>query len=137
MYEFIKENWISLIALIISIIGFFKDNVKEIISHRKTKKENKSAKLTVSYLNQKLIISNKGKANAKNIKIFIDDTEIQNSHNFGVFARQMDFSLLTPNNSFAIKSFFSLNDKKLNFKVRVIWEDDNSKNNESEDVINI
>lgn len=137
MYEFIKENWISLIALIISIIGFFKDNIKEIISHSKTKKENKSAKLTVSYLNQKLIISNKGKANAKNIKIFIDDTEIQNSHNFGVFARKMDFSLLTPNNSFAIKSFFSLNDKKLNFKVRVIWEDENSKNNESEDVINI
>ena len=41
MWDFIKENWMSLIALIISIIGFFKDNIKDIIQHFKTKKETK------------------------------------------------------------------------------------------------
>lgn len=136
MYEFIKENWISLIALIISVICFFKDNIKEIINHHKTKKENKSAKLTVSYLNQKLVISNKGKANAKNVNIFIDDIEIQNSATFGASSRNMDFSLLTPNNSFTIKSVVTLGTKR-NFKIKLIWEDENSKNNITEDIINI
>ena len=54
MWDFIKENWMSLIALIISIIGFFKDNIKDIIQHFKTKKETKSAKITISYINEKL-----------------------------------------------------------------------------------
>lgn len=136
MYEFIKENWISLIALIISVICFFKDNIKEIINHQKTKKENKSAKLTVSYLNQKLVISNKGKANAKNVNIFIDDIEIQNSAIFGAFSSNMDFSLLTPNNSFTIKSIINLGAKR-NFKIKLMWEDENSKNNITEDIINM
>lgn len=91
MWDFIKENWMSLIALIISIIGFFKDNIKDIIQHFKTKKETKSAKITISYINEKLIISNKGQANARNVKILVDDVEIEHSSAFAAFARNMDF----------------------------------------------
>ena len=136
MVEFIKENWMSLTALIISILGFFKDNIKEIINYKKNKKESNSAKLTVTYLNQKLIISNKGKENAKNVNIFVDDVEIKSSPTFGGFSRSMDFSLLTPNNSFAIKSSTTLGSKRT-FKIKLIWEDKNSKNNIIEDVINL
>ena len=51
------------------------------------------------------------------LKIFIDDTVIQNSATFGAFSRNMDFSLLTPNNSFAIKSIITLGIKR-NFKIK-------------------
>ena len=136
MLEFIRENWISLTALIISIIGFFKDNIKDIIQHSKTKKENKSAKITISYINQKLIISNKGQANARNLKILVDDIEIEHSDVFAAFARNMNFSFLSPNNSFGIKGILSMGTKR-NFNVKVIWEDDNSKSNYTEDIINI
>lgn len=136
MWSFIKENWISLIALIISIIGFFKENIKDILIHKKNKKEEKSAKITISYINNKLIISNKGKSNAKNVKIYIDNIEIEHSNAFSTFAKNMNFSILTPNNSFGIKSIISLGNKR-NFNIKVEWEDDNSKNNCIEDVINI
>lgn len=136
MWDFIKENWMSLTALIISVVGFFKDNIKDIIIHNKTKKEDKSAKLMVSFINEKLIISNKGKSNARNIKIYIDDKEIQKSETFGAYAQNMDFSLLTTNNSIGIKSIIHMGTKR-NFRIKLIWEDDNSKNNVTEDVINI
>lgn len=136
MWDFIKENWMSLTALIISIIGFFKDNIRDIIIHNKTKKENKSAKLMISFINEKLIISNKGKSNARNIKIYVDDKEIQKSETFGAYAQNMDFSLLTTNNSIGIKSIIHMGTKR-NFRIKLIWDDDNSKNNITEDVINI
>lgn len=136
MWSFIKDNWISLIALIISVIGFFKENIKDILIHKKNKKEEKSAKITISYINNKLIISNKGKSNAKNVKIYVDNIEIEHSNTFSAFAKDMDFSILTPNNSFGIKSITSLGSKR-NFNIKVKWEDDNSKNNCVEDVINI
>ena len=136
MRDFIKENWMSLTALIISIIGFFKDNIKEIIQHFKTKKETKSAKITISYINEKLIISNNGQANARNVKILVDDVEVEHSSAFATFARNMDFSLLSPNNSFGIKSFINMGTKG-SFNIKVLWEDDNSKNNKTEDIINI
>ena len=44
MCDFIKENWMSLTVLIISVVCFFKGNIKDIIIHNKTKKD-KSAKL--------------------------------------------------------------------------------------------
>ncbi len=136
MWDFIKENWMSLTALIISIIGFFKDNIKDIIQHFKTKKETKSAKITISYINEKLIISNKGQANARNVKILVDDVEIEHSSAFAGFARNMDFSLLSTNNSFGIKSITNMGTKG-SFNIKVLWEDDNSKNNKTEDIINI
>jgi len=136
MLNFIKENWMSLTALIISIVGFFKDNIKDIIIHNKAKKEDKSAKLMVSFINEKLIISNKGKSNARNITIYIDNIEIQKNDTFGAFAKNMDFSLLTSNNSIGIKSIIHTETKR-NFKIKITWEDDNSKNNIIEDVINI
>ena len=37
MWDFIKDNSISFIALIISIIGFFKDNIMDIINAFKNK----------------------------------------------------------------------------------------------------
>lgn len=136
MWNFIKENWMSLIALVISIVGFFKDNIKDIIIHNKNKKEDRSAKLTVSFINEKLIISNKGKSNARNIKIYVDDDEIQKTSTFGAYAQNMDFSLLTTNNSVGIKSIVHM-DTKRNFRIKLIWEDDNSKNNVIEDIINL
>ena len=136
MWDFIKENWMSLIALIISIIGFFKDNIKDIIQHLKIKKETKSAKITISYINEKLIISNKGQANARNVKILVDDVEIEHSSVFAAFARNMNFSLLSPNNSIGIKSIINMG-TKCSFNIKVLWEDDNSKNNKTEDIINV
>lgn len=136
MWDFIKENWMSLTALIISIIGFFKDNIRDIIIHNKTKKENKSARLMISFINEKLIISNKGKSNARNIKIYVDDKDIQKSETFGAYAQNMDFSLLTTNNSIGIKSIIHMGTKR-NFRIKLIWDDDNSKNNIAEDIINI
>lgn len=136
MWDFIKENWMSLTALIISIIGFFKDNIKDIIQHFKIKKETKSAKITISYINEKLIISNKGQANARNVKILVDDVEIEHSSVFAAYARNMDFSLLSSNNSIGIKSIINMGTKG-SFNIKVLWEDDNSKNNKTEDIINI
>lgn len=136
MWDFIKENWISLIALLISIIGFFKDNIKEIINYNKSKKNSKSAKISVSYINKKLIISNKGQSDARNLKIYIDDDEIEHSSIFAAYARYMNFSLLTPNNSLSIQSVVSLGSKR-DYKIKVKWEDDNKKDNEMNDIINI
>lgn len=136
MWDFIKENWIALIALLISIIGFFKDNIKDIIKHHKNKKMSKSAKITTSYINEKLIISNKGQSDARNLRIYIDDIEIEHSNMFSAFARNMDFSLLTPNNSIPIKSIITMGTKR-SFKIRIKWEDDNKTDNEMNDIINI
>ena len=136
MWDFIKDNLISLIALVISIVGFFKDNIKDIISVCKNKKINNSAVITISYINEKLIISNKGKSNAKNIQIYVDDEDITKSSLFSPFAREMDFSLLTPGNSFGIKHIKHMGMKR-NFNIKVKWTDNHSENNNFEDVINL
>lgn len=136
MWDFIKDNWIALVALIISIISFFKDNIKDIIKACQNKKINNSAVISVSYINEKLIISNKGKSNAMNIHIYIDNEDITESGLFAPFARDMNFSLLTPGNSFGIKHIKYMGMKR-NFNIKVTWEDNNSKNNFAEDVINV
>lgn len=135
MWDFVEKNWISLVALIISIISFFKDNIKDIIKYQKNKKTNETAKITVSYINDKLIISNKGLSNAKNIRVYIDNIEIEHSTMFAAYARNIDFSLLTSGNSIGIRSVKSMG-SKTNYKIKVKWEDKKSKNNEIEDVIN-
>ena len=48
----------------------------------------------------------------------------------------MNFSLLTPGNSFGIKHIKHMGMKR-NFNIKVTWEDNNSKNNFVEDVINV
>ena len=108
MWDLIKNNWIALVALIISIIGFFKDNIKDIIKVCKNKK----------------------------IHIYIDNENITESGLFAPFARDMNFSLLTPGNSFGIKHIKHMGMKR-NFNIKVTWEDNNSKNNFVEDVINV
>ena len=136
MWDFIKENWIALVALLISIIGFFKDNIKDIISMCKNKKINNSAVIAISYINEKLIISNKGKANARDIKIYVDNEEIIKNSLFSPFARDMDFSLLTAGNSFGIKHIKYMGMKR-NFNIKVKWKDNNSDTNSFEDIINL
>ena len=136
MLEFLKENWIALVALLISIIGFFKDNIKDIIIAYKSMKSNNSAVISISYINEKLIISNKGKSNARNIKIYVDNENIISRGVFSVFAKEMNFSLLTPENSFCIKHFKYMG-MKSSYNIKVTWEDNNSKNNIIEDIINL
>lgn len=38
MIDFLKNNWMSLLALAISLIALFKDLIKELIIYKKTKK---------------------------------------------------------------------------------------------------
>ena len=73
--------------------------------------------------------------NLKNIQILVDNKEINQSL-FGAFSRQKDFSLLTSNNSIGIKYINGL-DTKRNYKIKIMWEDDYSKNNVKEDIINL
>ena len=37
MIDFLKNNWMSLLALAISLIALFKDLIKELIIYKKTK----------------------------------------------------------------------------------------------------
>lgn len=136
IWEYIIENWIAITALVISLITFFRDVIKDFIKYIKEKNEAKKAKITISYINDKLIISNKGISNAQNLRIYVDNEEIQEKSVFSVFARDMDFSMLSPNNSYSIKHIKALNTKR-NYKIKVIWDDKNSKNNMVEDIINI
>ena len=136
IWEYIIENWIAITALVISLITFFRDVIKDFIKYIKEKNEAKKAKITISFINDKLIISNKGIANAQNLKIYVDDEEIQKESVFSVFARDMDFSMLSSNNSYSIKCIKALNTKR-NYKIKVIWDDKKSKNNIVEDIINI
>lgn len=133
--EYIVKNWIAITALIISILTFLKDGIGDYIDYRKTKKEEKKAKIVISFINDKLMISNKGKAIAKNLRIYVDNEEIQKSSVFSSYARDMDFSLLSTYNSYKINFIKALNNKK-NYKIKVIWDDANSKNNVVEDIIN-
>lgn len=135
MKNYLANNWIAILALSISIIALLKDIIKDIIQKEKEDTNNKKAIITARIINKELIISNIGKSNAKNIKIFIDDEEINKSL-FGPFSRQKDFSLLTNNNSVGIKYIDVLNTKR-NYKIKIMWEDDYSKNNVKEDVINL
>ncbi len=135
MKEYLANNWIAILALVISIIALLKDIIRDIIQKKKEDTNNKKAIITARIINKELIISNIGKSNAKNIKIFIDDEEINKSL-FGAFSRQKDFSLLTNNNSIGIKYIDGL-DTKRNYRIKIMWEDDYSKKNIKEDVINL
>lgn len=117
------------------MIALFKDIIKDLLQNNKEKTNNKKAIINARVINKELIISNIGKASAKNIQILIDDEEI-NKTLFGPFSRNIDFSLLTTNNSIGIKYMVGL-DTKRNYKIKIMWEDDFSKNNVKEDVINI
>lgn len=135
MKEYLANNWIVILALAISIIALPKDIIRDIIQKKKEDTNNKKAIITARIINKELIISNIGKSNAKNIKIFIDDEEINKSL-FGAFSRQKDFSLLTNNNSIGIKYIDGL-DTERNYRIKIMWEDDYSKKNIKEDVINL
>lgn len=135
MKEYLANNWIAILALVISIIALLKDIIKDIIQKKKEDTDNKKAIITARIINKELIISNIGKSNARNIQIFIDDEEINESL-FGAFSRQKDFSLLTNNNSIGIKYIDGL-DRKRNYKIKIMWEDDYSKKNVKEDIINL
>ena len=135
MKEYLANNWIAILALAISIIALLKDIIKDIIQKKKEDTNNKKAIITARIINKELIISNIGKSDARNIQIFIDDEEINKSL-FGAFSRQKDFSLLTTNNSIGIKYIDGL-DTKRNYKIKIMWEDDYSKKNVKEDIINL
>ena len=135
MKEYLINNWIAILALIISIIALLKDIIKDIIKERKRLINDKKAIITTRIINKELIISNIGKSSARNIKILIDNKEINQSV-FGAFSKQKDFSLLTSNNSIGIKYIEGL-DIKRNYKIKIMWEDDYSKSNFKEDIINL
>ena len=135
MREYLTNNWIAILALAISVIALLKDIIKDIIQKNKETINNRKAIITVRIINKELIISNIGKSSAKNIQILVDNKEINQSL-FGAFSRQKDFSLLTSNNSIGIKYINGL-DTKRNYKIKILWEDDYSKNNVKEDIINL
>lgn len=136
MIEFLKSNWMSLLALAISLIALFKDLIKELIIYKKNKKNLKKSKLAIKYINKRIIISNYGECTAKNIRIYIDETPILEHKVFSVFAKQIDFSLLTSQNSIGIKHLEYMG-MQTNYKVKVIYDDEIKKNNEIEDIVNI
>ena len=136
MIKFIQENWISLIALSISLIALFRDLFKDFINNQKKKKENKKAVIKISYINKKIVISNYGKCSAKNLRIYLDDIDIFEIPEFSAFAKNIDFSLLTPDNSIGIKNIQHMQ-MKLNYKIKVIYDDNYKKNNIAEDIINM
>lgn len=135
MREYLTNNWIAILALAISVIALLKDIIKDIIQKNKETINNRKAIITARIINKELIISNIGKSSAKNIQILVDDKEINQSL-FGAFSRQKDFSLLTSNNSIGIKYINGL-DTKRNYRIKIMWEDDYSKNNVKEDIINL
>lgn len=135
MIKYLIDNWIAILALFISIVTLLKDLIMDYKKRSKEKIENKKAIIVVKIINKELIISNIGKSSAKNMKILIDDKEI-NQTVFGAFSRNMDFSLLTANNSIGIRYVEVMNMKR-NYNIKVKWEDKYSKNNIIEDVINL
>lgn len=135
MKEYLINNWIAILALLISVIALLKDIINDITKKNKETTNDKKAIITAKIINKELIISNIGKASAKNIQILVDDEEINQSL-FGPFSKQKDFSLLTSNNSIGIKYMTAL-DTKRNYKIKIMWEDEYSKKNVKEDVINL
>ena len=135
MKEYLVDNWIAILALIISLVALLKDIIKDVINKNNEIANDKKAKITARIINKELIISNIGRADAKNIKILIDDREINQSI-FGPFSKQKDYSLLTSNNSIGIKYVIGLETKR-NYKVKIMWEDEYSKDNIKEDIINL
>lgn len=129
------NNWIAILALIISLIALLKDVIKDINQKNKENINDKKAVITAKIINNELIISNIGRCSAKNIRILVDNEEINQSL-FGAFSKQKDFSILTSNNSIGIKYVDGL-DIKRNYKIKIMWEDDYSKNNIKEDIINL
>ena len=135
MKNYLIQNWIDILALIISFLGLFKDSVKDIYKSHKEKKEKKKAFITTRVINKQLNISNIGLCEARNIVILVDGEDINHSI-FSAFSKNMDFSILKSNNTFSIRYIHSLDEKK-NYKIRVEWEDDYSSNNFMEDIINL
>ncbi len=136
MKTFLADNWIALTALAISVLSFFKSNISDFLNYKKNKKSNNSAKIKVSFKNKKLIISNVGKSDARNIEVFIDEKEIQKAKQFASWVKNKNFSLLTPGNSIEINALVCYTDPK-SYNVKVKWEDNFSKQNEIEDIINV
>ncbi len=117
-------------------VALFKDLIKELIVYEKKQKNLKKAKIVIKYINKRIVISNYGECSAKNIRVYIDDTPILEHKDFSVFARQIDFSLLTSQNSIGIKHLEYMG-MPTNYKIKVIYDDENKKNNETEDIVNI
>jgi len=137
MLEYFKENWIAIVALLLSVITLLKDSIKDYKKNKKQVNESKKAMITISYINKQLIISNKGKSIAREIEVFVDGEEIKkNSVPFGAYAKNIDFSMLSPGNSIGIKILMTL-EMKRNYKILVKWKDESSEENIIEDVINI
>lgn len=135
MKEYLINNWISILALAISVIALLKDIIKDMTQKNKENINNRKAIITARVIGNELIISNIGRANAKNIQILVDNEEIDKSL-FGPFSKQKDFSLLTKNNSIGIKYIDGL-DTKRNYKIKIMWEDNYSLKNVMEDIINL
>lgn len=135
MKEYLTNNWIAILALIISLVTLLKDLIKDIIKRNKETVTNKKAIIVSRIINKELIISNIGKSNARNVRILIDNQDINHSL-FGAFSKHKDFSLLTCNNSIGIKYLEDLSTKR-SYKIKIIWDDEYSDNNIKEDVINL
>lgn len=135
MKEYLTNNWIAILALIISLVTLLKDLIKDIIKRNKETVTNKKAIIVSRIINKELIISNIGKSNARNVRILIDNQDINHSL-FGAFSKRKDFSLLTCNNSIGIKYLEDLSTKR-SYKIKIIWDDEYSDNNIKEDVINL
>lgn len=100
-------------------VALFKDLIKELIVYEKKQKNLKKTKIVIKYINKRIVISNYGECSAKNIRVYIDDTPILEHKDFSVFARQIDFSLLTSQNSIGIKHLEYMG-MPTNYKIKVI-----------------
>lgn len=125
MKEFLIENWIALLSLLLSIIALLKDLIKELFNYMVNKKEKSSAIITINYINDKLIISNKGMHIACNIRIYIDNIDIMEHPNFCVYAKSMDLSYLSSGSSISFKPLLTLSSKRA-FTVSVMYDDSKS-----------
>ena len=82
----------------------------------------KKSKITIKYINKKIVISNYGECSAKNIRVYIDDTPILEHKDFTAFAKQIDFSLLTSQNFIGIRHLEYM-EMQINYKIKVIYDD--------------
>lgn len=62
MMNFIKDNWMSILAIIISLVALFRDLVKDFFVYKKQKKTSKKANIRIKYLNKKIVVSNYGES---------------------------------------------------------------------------
>ena len=135
MKEFFVENWVALLSLLLSVLALFKDLIKEIFNYIAKQKEKGAANITINYINDKLIVSNKGLHYACNVKVYIDDIDIIKHPVFGISAKSMDLSYLSSGSSFSFKPLLTLSSKKT-YTVSVMYDDSKS-NRVVENIINI